>query len=160
MLGSKKEISGCSKFPVHARCYGWRHVNVSDQVPCQCPTSFSVSSSLPTVFATMNWTRKFNKTTKNKHYLSDRSRSLDLAAVPSSRSGGAEMPTHKIVSGKANHSAGFRNATLAGNILRKIALQERWTKKQSRLPQFSLVAVRELGKTQAFEDGLTPPPPY
>ena len=27
--------------------------------------------------------------------------------------------------------------------------------KQSRLPQFSLVAVRELGKTQAFEDGLT-----
>ena len=83
---------------------------------------------LPTVFATMNWTRKFNKTTKNKHYLSDRSRSLDLAAVPSSRSGGAEMPTHKIVSGKANHSAGFRNATLAGNILRKIAQLERWTR--------------------------------
>ena len=44
MLGSKKEISGCSRFPVHARCYGWRHVNVSYQVPC--PTSFSVSSSL------------------------------------------------------------------------------------------------------------------
>ena len=50
---------------------------------------------------------------------------------------------------------GIRKATLAGNILRKIALQEIWTKKQSHLPQFSLVAVRELGKTQAFEDGLT-----
>ena len=76
----------------------------------------------------MSVTRKFNKTTKNKHYLSDRSRSLDLAAVPSSRTGGAEMPTHKITSGKANHIAGFRNATLAGNILRKIAQLERWTR--------------------------------
>ena len=109
MLGSKKEISGCSRFPVHARCYGWRHVNVSYQVPCQCPTSFSVSSSLPTVFATMNWTGKFNKTTKNKHYLSDRSRSLELAAVPSSSTGGADMPTHKIMSGKAHQFAGVSN---------------------------------------------------
>ena len=32
--GSKKELSGCSLVPVHARCYGWRHVNVSYQVPC------------------------------------------------------------------------------------------------------------------------------
>ena len=57
----------------------------------------------------MNWTRKFNKTTKNKHYLSDRSRSLNLAAVPSSSTGGADMPTHKIMSGKAHQFAGVSN---------------------------------------------------
>ena len=133
VLGSKKKISGCSLFPVHVRCYGWRHVNVSYQVPCQCPTSFSVSSSLPTVFATMNWTRKFNKTTKNKLYLSDRSRSLELAAVPSSSTGGADMPTHKITSGKADHIAGFPNVTLAEQVHQKTtqpALKKRWTKRQ------------------------------
>ena len=38
---------------------------------------------------------------------------------------------------------------------RRIGLQDRWTNETVSLPQFSLVTVRELGETQAFEDGLT-----
>ena len=55
----------------------------------------------------MNCTREFNKSTRNNHYLLDRPRSLNLAAVPSSSSGGAELPIHRIMSGKANHFAGY-----------------------------------------------------
>ena len=73
----------------------------------------------------MNWTREFNKITRNKHYLLDRPRSLNLAAVPSSSSGGEDLPIHRIMSEKADLLPGFRKATIAGNILRKIALQER-----------------------------------
>ena len=130
VLGSKKKISGCSLFPVHVRCYGWRHVNVSYQVPCQCPTSFSVSSSLPTVFATMNWTRKFNKTTKNKHYLSDRSRSLTWRLCPPLVLEARICQFTGPCLEKRTTLPSFRNVTLAEHVQQKTtqpALKKRWT---------------------------------
>ena len=57
----------------------------------------------------MNWTSIMNKGYMGQNYLSIRSRSLNSAAVPSSSTGGADMPTHKIMSGKAHQFAGVSN---------------------------------------------------
>ena len=50
---------------------------------------------------------------------------------------------------------GFRKATLVGNILRKIALQERWIKETISVAAIFSRRCSRVGKIQAFEDGLT-----
>ena len=67
----------------------------------------------------MNCTREFNKSTRNKHYLSDRSRSLNSAAVPSSSTGGADLPIHRTMSGKADHFAEFPKSHINRNFTRE-----------------------------------------
>ena len=94
--------------------------------------------------------------TRNKHYLLDRPRSLNLAAVPSSSSGGAELPIHRIMSGKADHFAGFPKS----HISRKYTQEDSTAAKMDKVKQVSLAAIfsrrcSRVGKNQAFEDGLT-----
>ena len=104
----------------------------------------------------MNCTREFNTSTRNKHYLLVRPRSLNLAAVPSSSSGGAELPIHRIMSGKADHFAGFPKS----HISRKYTQEDSTAGKMDKVKQVSVAAnfsrrCSRVGKIQAFEDGLT-----
>ena len=81
----------------------------------------------------MNWTREFNKITRNKHYLLDRPRSLNLAAVPSSSTGGADLPIHRTMSGKADHVAGFPKS----RINRNYTQEDRTAEKMDKITQVS-----------------------
>ena len=85
----------------------------------------------------MNQTKNMNKSSRNKHYLLDRPRSLNLAAVPSSSSGGAELPIHRIMSGKADHVAGFPKS----RINRNYTQEDRTAGKMDKITQVSVAAI-------------------
>ena len=67
----------------------------------------------------MNWTSIMNKGYMGQNYLSNRSRSLNSAAVPSSSTGGADLPIHRTMSGKADHVAGFPKSHINWNYTRE-----------------------------------------
>ena len=85
--------------------------------------------------------------TRNKHYLLDRPRSLNSAAVPSSSTGGADLPIHRIMSGKADHFAGFPKS----HINRNYTQEDSTAGKMDKITRVSVAAIfsrRELGKTR------------
>ena len=82
-------------------------------------------------------TREINKSTRNNHYLLDRPRSLNLAAVPSSSSGGAELPIHRIMSGKADHFAGFPKS----HINRNYTQEDSTAGKMDKITRVSVAAI-------------------
>ena len=90
-----------------------------------------------TVYATMICTREINKSTRNNHYLSNRSRSLNSAAVPSSSTGGADLPIHRTMSGKADHVAGFPKS----RINRNYTQEDRTAGKMDKITQVSVAAI-------------------
>ena len=56
-----------------------------------------------------------NKGYMGQNYLSNRSRSLNSAAVPSSSTGGADLPIHRTMSGKAEDVAEFPKSRINRN---------------------------------------------
>ena len=109
----------------------------------------------PTVFATMNQTKNMNKSSRNKHCLLDRPRSLNWRLCPPLALEARNCQFTGSCLEKRTILPGFRKATLVGNILRKIALQERWTKETVSVAAIFSRRCSRVEKTQAFEDGLT-----
>ena len=82
-------------------------------------------------------TREINKSTRNNHYLSKRSRSLNSAAVPSSSTGCADLPIHRTMSGKADDVAGFPKS----RINRNFTQEDRTAGKMRKITQVSVAAI-------------------
>ena len=78
-----------------------------------------------------------NKGYMGQNYLSNRSRSLNSAAVPSSSTGGADLPIHRTMSGKADDVAGFPKS----RINRKFTQKDRTAGRMDKITQVSVAAI-------------------
>ena len=125
-------------------------MSVHTSVAQLASTSSSVSFLYPIVFATMNWTSNMNKS-----YMITRLPQFPVfGQCPPPEARPCQI-TGTVYLEKRTILPGFRKATLAGNILRKIALQERGTKETISVAAIFSRRCSRVEKTQAFEDGLT-----
>ena len=120
----------CGLVPVHARCYGWRHVNVSYQVPCSRLTSLSVSSSLTNSLRDYELDKNMNKSNRNRKLPQV---SCIWPNVLLLRRGLAKSQGHVYLENRTN-LPGFR--THDSTVCTGQRLQKRWTKRQ-----FSVAAI-------------------
>ena len=96
----------------------------------------SVSSCL-TNSLRANELDKHHEQRLGQNYLSNRSRSLNSAAVPSSSTGGADLPIHRTMSGKADDVAEFPKS----RINRNFTQEDRTAGKMDKITQVSVAAI-------------------